>query len=72
MTISPEPDGTVSFRVLIGADDGRTAGCDLIEVIISPEHLSRALGGLGTEPVDQRQAFPCHVGICRNAVNDAA
>jgi hypothetical protein len=78
MTIQPEPGGTVSFRVMVGAGGGQSGQHDLIELIIGAEdigHLSQALAGhysgqdaesTGMPP------FPCHIGFCRNAVNDAA
>lgn len=63
MTINHEPDGRLSFRVLIG---GQTDGCDLIELIITPEHLSRALGS--AKAPDQSPTLPCHIGFCRSAM----
>lgn len=78
MTAHPELGGGVSFRVLIGVDDGQTAECDLLELIISAEHvgqLSRVLadyraGIIGES--DSVPSFPCHIGFCRNAVSSAA
>jgi hypothetical protein len=78
MTITPQPDGKVSFRVLIGADNGRPSGCDLIELIIRPEHVSHALAGAkisslaGRETTDKPPTFPCHIGLYRDAVHTAA
>ena len=66
MTITPEPDGRISFRVLLRADGERADRCDRIELIISPEHVRQALaadGDLG--------AFPCHIGFSRNSVRSA-
>jgi hypothetical protein len=45
MTVTLEPDGRMSFRVLISADGERTDCCDRIELIISPEHVRHALAG---------------------------
>lgn len=70
MTISPEADGRISFRVLIGAP---SSSCDLLELIISPADIDQALAGAatgaspGTEIADERPAFPCHIGLHRNA-----
>lgn len=78
MTVHPEPGGNVSFRVVIGIDDGQTAKRDLLELIIGPSYignLSRALTGQdisiagGSDPVP---SFPCHIGFCRNAISSAA
>jgi hypothetical protein len=78
MTIQPEPGGTVSFRVMVGAGGGQSGQHDLIELIIGAEdigNLSQALAGhysgQGAESAVM-PAFPCHIGFCRNAVNDAA
>lgn len=73
MTINPEPDGSVSFRVII--TDGRTSQFDLFELIIGSEHvanISCALTGQSAEEncdPSQGLPFPCHVGISRNAVS---
>jgi hypothetical protein len=78
MTMHPEPGGGVSFRVIIGIGGGRTAKRDILEVIISAEHiaeLSRLLadrGGGITGDSDPGLSFPCHIGFCRNAVSSAA
>jgi hypothetical protein len=78
VAIIPEPDGRVSFRVLIGADSGRSSGCDLVELIISPEHIEHALAGMkigamaDAEHADELPTFPCHVGFYRDAVHAAA
>lgn len=72
MTISPETDGRISFRVLIGADSGQTTGCDLIELIIRPEDIGRALAeakisaSADSEIPDDPSAFLCHIGLHRN------
>jgi hypothetical protein len=56
MTVTTEPDGRLSLRVLIGAHG------DILELIINPEHLSSTLG------VDAPAAVvPCHIGFFRNA-----
>jgi hypothetical protein len=78
MTITPEPDGRMSIRVLINADGERTDYCDRIELIISPEHVRHALAGIkiralaSTETADMPPAFPCHIGLYRNAAHTAA
>jgi hypothetical protein len=78
MMIIPQPDGKVSFRVLIGAGSERPSGCDLIELIIRLEHVSHALAGAkisslaGTETADKSPTFPCHIGLYRNAAHTAA
>lgn len=78
VAITSEPDGRVSFRVIVGADSGRLAACDLVELIISPEHVGRALAGMkiralaDTENTDEPATFPCHIGFCRNAGHRAA
>jgi hypothetical protein len=75
MTVSPGPDGTVSFRVLTGSQG---AGRDLIELLIGLEDLGRALAeartGARADPrdLDKRPAFPCHIGFCPNATCAAA
>lgn len=72
--IAPNPDGRVSFSVLIGTGDANGGPDDLIELIISPEHIHRALAGAKTralasadsekeEKEKEVQAFPCHVGF---------
>jgi hypothetical protein len=76
--ITPGPDGRVSFRVIVGADSGQPCGCDLIELIINPEYVGRALAGVkiramaDTENTDELPTFPCHIGFYRNAVHTAA
>jgi hypothetical protein len=75
MTINREPDGSVSFRVIIGAGAGRAGECHLVELIISPEHigdLNHVLAGHGAEVMGgnaQVPPFACHIGFCRNAIN---
>jgi hypothetical protein len=64
MTVSPEPDGRVSLRVLTGGSSAG-AGRDLIELIISLEDLGRALAD--TKSIDRLSALPCHVGFCPDA-----
>jgi hypothetical protein len=76
MMVTPNPDGRVSFRVLIGTGDADGGPDDLIELIISPEHIRRALAdakiralataGFETEEKEKEvQTFPCHVGFSR-------
>ncbi len=69
MTIIPEPDGRISFRVLIGANGGHTDCCDRIELIINPEYVRQALMAPnirrldGARRVAELQTFPCHIGF---------
>lgn len=56
-TITPNPDGSVSFGVLIGP------ACDLIELIIRPEHINCALVTGGSEKDQEAPTFPCHIGF---------
>jgi len=78
MTINSEPDGSVSFRVIIDVGGEQCDQRDLLELIIGSEHigdLSRVLAGRGPATsggTDQVPPFPCHIGFCRNAVNTAA
>jgi hypothetical protein len=72
MTINPEPDGRLSLRVLIGAASGRTRESDLLELIISPEDLGRALAGQPAKSIEPALEFPCHIGFCRSDVDDMA
>ncbi len=75
MTITPEPDGRMSFRVLISADGERADCCDRIELIINPEHVRQALAGTkirrlaGAQTTDEPPTFPCHIGFSHNNVN---
>lgn len=69
MTVSPGPDGRVSFRVLTGGSS-QESGRDLIELIISLEDLGRALAD--AKSTDRMPALPCHVGFCPNATYAAA
>jgi hypothetical protein len=77
VTIIPEPDGRVSFRVLIGTSRERGDGCGRIELIIDPEHVRQALAGPEsrgpTDPraADERRTFPCHIGFSHSSVNPA-
>jgi hypothetical protein len=83
VAITRRPDGRVSFRIAIGTDCGRLreidrAEHDLVELIISPEHVGRALAGMNisaiadTENADEPPTFPCHIGLHRGAVHSAA
>lgn len=72
VTISPEPDGRVSFRVLIGTGAEQAGDRDLLELIISSEHLSRALGACGAMGTPTAKTIPCHVGFCHHVTNPAA
>lgn len=78
MIITSQPDGKVSFRVLIGTDSGRPSECDLVELIIRPEHVSHALAAAkinslaGAKTTDKPPTFPCHIGLYRNAVHTSA
>ena len=68
MIIRPNPDGKVSFSVLIATGCDRGAGSGLIELIISPEHIQRALAhakihALAATGSEEVQTFPCLVGF---------
>ena len=73
VTITVEPDGRVSFRVLVSANGGQPDGGDRIELIIDPEHVRQALAGteiheMADEPVtDELSTFPCHIGFSASA-----
>jgi hypothetical protein len=73
VAICPEADGRISFRVMIGADGSQSSTCDLIELIISPEDISRALAGANigasqdAQIADGQPTFSCHIGLHRNA-----
>ena len=73
MTITPEPDGRMSFRVLISADGERTDCGDRIELIINPEHVRHALAGtriralVGAQATDELPTFPCLIGFSRSS-----
>lgn len=77
MTITPEPDGRVSFRVLVSANGEQAEYCDRIELIINPEHVRQALAGTtirglaGAPATDELPTFPCLIGFSRNSVNPA-
>jgi hypothetical protein len=78
VAIIPDPDGRVSFRVVVGASGGRASGCDLVELIIDPEHVGRALAGMNIRAMadagdtDELPMFPCHIGFYRSATHTAA
>jgi hypothetical protein len=72
MTINSEPDGRVSFRVLVGTASGLTGKHDLLELIVSPEDLSRALAERPARTADQPPALHCHIGFCRNVADAVA
>jgi hypothetical protein len=62
--ITRNPDGTVSFSVLIGPGPGGGER-DLIELIIRPEHVQHALVTSGCDKDEEAPTFPCHVGFSR-------
>lgn len=76
MTVSPEPEGGgLSLRIVIGMPGRNAAECDLLELIIRPEHiahLGQALADYGTQRTDATQPFPCHIGFCSSSVSTAA
>jgi hypothetical protein len=69
MTITPENNGRISFRVLISANSERAGCCDRIQLIIDSEYVRKALAAPktrrrgGEQPVDELPTFPCHVGF---------
>jgi hypothetical protein len=77
MTITLEPDGRMSFRVIISADGERTDCGDRIELIVNPEHVRQALAGernpsaAAARITDELPTFPCHIGFSHNSVNSA-
>lgn len=77
MTITPEPDGRISFRVLIGPHGKRPDRCDRIELIVNPEHVGQALAEseihrlAGAQTPDELPTFSCHIGFSHNSVNPA-
>jgi hypothetical protein len=77
MTITLEPDGRMSFRVIVSADGERTDRGDRIELIINPEHVRQALAVTETRRAasaritDELPTFPCHIGFSHNSVNSA-
>jgi len=83
VAIAHEQDGRVSFRVIVDAGSGRPSGCDLVELIIDPEHVGSALAAMkiratadaadaDAASTDELPTFPCHIGFCRSAVHTAA
>jgi hypothetical protein len=72
MTVHPEPDGSVSFRVLIGANGKHATDNDTLELIVGASYtgrLSLVLTGQVPEPA---LSLPCQVGFCSNPVSTAA
>jgi hypothetical protein len=69
MTLHPEPDGSVSFRVLIGANGGHAADNDMLELIVGASYtgrLSIVLAGHGAaagEGPDPALPSPCQIGF---------
>lgn len=69
MTVTQEPNGRISFRVLVNAS-GESTGCrDCIELIIDPEYVRQALAAPiicqldSAQLVNQLPTFPCHIGF---------
>jgi hypothetical protein len=77
VAIAQEPDGRMSFRVLVSADGERADRCDRIELIISPEHVRQALAlakvrlSIGPRADQELPTFPCHIGFSSNSLNAA-
>lgn len=77
MTITPEPDGRISFHVLISAHGKRPDCGDRIELIINPEHVGQALAETkirrlaSAHDTDELPTFSCHIGFSLNSVNSA-
>lgn len=77
MTITPAPDGRMSFRVIISADGERTDWGDRIELIINSEHVRQALAvteirqAAAARATEELPTFPCHIGFSHNSVNPA-
>jgi hypothetical protein len=78
MTLHPEPDGSVSFRVMIGINRGEAADNATLELIVGASHtgqLSLVLANCGAvagDGYDTTLPFPCQIGFCRNPVTTAA
>jgi hypothetical protein len=78
MTLHPEPDGSVSLRVLIGTSGGPEADNDMLELIVGASYagrLSIVLAGHGAAPddgPDPALPFPCQIGFSKNPVSTAA
>lgn len=77
MTITQEPDGKLSFLVLVSADGERAGCCDRIELIFSPEHVRQALARTeirrlaDARAAEEMPTFPCHIGFSRDSANPA-
>jgi hypothetical protein len=78
MTVQPEPDGSVSFRVLISANGKHATDNDVLELIVGASYtgrLSLVLAGHGAAAghgPELALPFPCQIGFCRNPVSTAA
>jgi hypothetical protein len=74
MTITPQPDGSLSLRVIIGTADENATECAQLELIIGSAHvadLGQVLDGFQAQRTDRTRSFPCHIGFCGNAVRTA-
>jgi hypothetical protein len=78
MTMLLEPGGGASFRVLVGAGGDQPADRDLLELVVSAEHvkeLGQALADRGAGTIAHFATVPpvpCHIGFRRQAINAAA
>lgn len=78
MTLHPESDGSVSFRVMIGVNNGRNADNDMFELIVGASYTGRLSivlanhGAVAGEGPDPTLHFPCQIGFCRKPVTTAA
>lgn len=78
MTMLAEPGGGASFRVLIGTSGGRPADRDLLELVVSAEHIAdighalAACGAVAAAEFTTAPSVPCRIGFRRKAVSAAA
>ena len=77
MTVSPGAGGGISFRVVVGINDGQAVRRHLLELIISPEHkvdLASALAHRSTATFGDADSlsFPCRIGFCSNVMKSTA
>ena len=66
ITASLAPDGSILFRVSIGADGDALGRGSLIEIILSPDHADTLAGIWHTRSGDtghRSLAVPCCIGV---------
>lgn len=72
MTVHSEPDGSVSFRVLISASGKHATDNGVLELIVGASYTGRLSLVLAGQGAEQALPFPCQIGVCRNTVSTAA